>query len=120
MREPRCPRPNPGRDCRSASGGANHSAAYQAVTYRKDQLGRVHLRGLATRKDGLPTSNSVIGTLPPSTHAPPARLIFQANGGGADARIDVLPNGQILWINGTTGEKDYTSLSEISFYAAGS
>ena len=101
-------------------GWGNHSAAYQAVTYRKDQLGRVHLRGLATRKDGLPTSNSVIGTLPPSTHAPPARLIFQANGGGADARIDVLPNGQILWINGTTGEKDYTSLSEISFYAVGS
>ena len=101
-------------------GWANYGASYLAVTYRKDQLGRVHLRGLATRTDGLPAPNSVIGTLPPGTHAPPARLIFQANGAIADARIDVLPNGQILWISGTTAEKDYTSLSEISFYAAGS
>jgi hypothetical protein len=101
-------------------GWGNYGGGYLAVTYRKDQLGRVHLRGLATRTDGLPATNAVIGTLPPSTHAPPARMIFQANGGSTDARVDVLPNGQILWVNGTAAEKDYTSLSEISFYAAGS
>ena len=90
------------------------------MSYRKDQLGRVHLRGLATRDRRPAEKDSVIGTLPPSTHAPPARLIFQANGGAADSRVDVLPNGQILWNNGATDEKDYTSLDGISFYAAGS
>lgn len=100
-------------------GWGNYGAQYQTVSYRKDQLGRVHLRGLATKTDGLPANNQVIGTLPPATHAPAARLIFQANGAAADARVDVLPNGQILWINGVAGEKDYTSLSDISFYAAG-
>jgi hypothetical protein len=101
-------------------GWGNYGSVYLGASYRKDQLGRVHLRGLVTRTAGLPENESVIGTLPPSTHAPPARMIFQGNGGAADARIDVLPNGQILWINGVTAEKDYTSLSEISFYAAGS
>ena len=72
------------------------------------------------RAAGLPEKDSVIGTLPPATHAQRSRLIFQANGGTKDARIDVLPNGQILWIEGTPAEKDYTSLDEISFAAAGS
>ena len=102
------------------NGWANYGSGYGAATYRKDQLGRVHLRGLATRTAGLPEPNSVIGTLPPSTHAPPNRAIFQANGGAKDVRIDVLPNGQILWMEGPTAEKDFTSLEGISFSATGS
>ncbi len=102
------------------NGWANYGSGYGAVSYRKDQLGRVHLRGLATRTAGLPEKDSVIGTLPPATHAPPNRAIFQANGGTKDSRIDVLPNGQILWIEGTPAEKDFTSFEGISFTAAGS
>lgn len=101
-------------------GWGNYGSGYGGVSYRKDQLGIVHLRGLATRTAGLPESDSVIGTLPPGTHAPPSRMIFQANGGAADARVDVLPNGQILWNNGVAAEKDYTSLDGIAFYAEGS
>jgi hypothetical protein len=100
-------------------GWGNFGSAYGKVSYRKDQFGRVHMRGLATRGAGLPVKDSVIGTLPP-THSPPARMIFQANGGASDARVDIAPNGQILWNNGATDEKDYTSFDGISFYAAGS
>ena len=100
-------------------GWANYVGVYGDVSYRKEQLGVVHLRGFATRTAGLPEADSVIGTLPPATHAPPTRTIFQANGGAADARVDILPNGQILWMNGVTAETDYTSLDGISFYAAG-
>jgi hypothetical protein len=102
-----------------AGGWANYGAPYVAASYRKDQLGRVYLRGLVTRTDGLPPAGSVIATLP-STHAPPGRMIFGANGGPADSRVDVLPNGQVLWIGGTAVEKDYTSLDQISFAPAGS
>lgn len=67
----------------------------------------MHLRGLAMRSVGLPVKDSR------------ARMIFQANGGASDARIDIAPNGRIPRNNGATDEKDYTSFDGIS-YAAGS
>lgn len=98
-----------------AAGWANFGSDYLGAGYRRDQLGRVHLRGLVTRTDGLPPAESPIGTLP-ATHAPPARMIFAANGGAADTRIDVLASGQVRWVNGTAAEKDYASLDGISFW----
>jgi hypothetical protein len=81
---------------------------------RRDQSGRVFVRGLVTRTDGLPPSSSPIGTLP-AGYRPPKRLIFGTNGGPASIRVDVLPNGQVVWIAGKVDEKDYTSLDQISF-----
>ena len=99
-----------------AAGWANFASGFEGAGYRKED-GRVHLRGLVTRTDGLPPSSSPIGTLP-AGYRPPKRLIFAANGGGETVRVDVLPNGQVLWVRGTVNEKDYTSLDTVSFAPA--
>lgn len=95
-----------------AAGWANYGTVYETAAYRKE-LGRVFLRGLVTRTDGLPT-NSPIGTLP-AGYRPEKRLIFASVGGPASTRVDVLPNGEVHWQGGTAAEKDYTSLDTISF-----
>ena len=99
-----------------AAGWANYGAGYDGASYRKED-GRVHLRGLVTRTDGLPPASSPIGTLP-AGYRPAKRMIFAANGGPAAVRVDVAPNGQVIWINGTSKEKDFTSLDLISFAPA--
>lgn len=99
-----------------AAGWANYGAGYDAAAYRKEN-GRVHLRGLVTRTDGVPPARSAIGTLP-AGYRPPQRMIFAVNGGPQVVRVDVAPNGQVIWVSGTLAEKDYTSLDTISFAPA--
>jgi hypothetical protein len=99
-----------------AAGWANYGADYDGAGYRKEE-GRVHLRGLVTRTDGLPPARSPIGTLP-AGYRPAKRMIFGANGGAQITRVDIAPNGQIIWVSGTIGEKDFTSLDMISFAPA--
>jgi hypothetical protein len=96
-----------------AAGWANFGSGYDDAAYRRED-GRVHLRGLVTRTDGLPPAKSPIGTLP-AGYRPAKRMIFGANGGSSSTRVDVAPNGQVIWVNGTIGEKDFTSLDMISF-----
>jgi hypothetical protein len=99
-----------------AAGWANYGSPYDTAAYHLED-GRVHLRGLVTRTDGLPPASSPIGTLP-AGYRPAKRIIFGANGGGQGARVDVAPNGQVIWISGTAKEKDFTSLDMISFVPA--
>jgi hypothetical protein len=99
-----------------AAGWANYGAEYDSAAYRRED-GRVHLRGLVTRTDGLPPARSAIGTLPVG-YRPAKRMIFAVNGGPQVARVDVAANGQIVWFSGNTGEKDFTSLDAISFAPA--
>jgi hypothetical protein len=99
-----------------AAGWANYGAEYDGAAYRKED-GRVHLRGLVTRTDGLPPARSPIGTLP-AGYRPAKRMIFGSNGGAQVTRVDVAPSGQIIWVSGKIGEKDFTSLDMISFAPA--
>jgi len=109
--------PEPWKGLSLAAGWGNYGAEYDGAAYRKEHNGRVYLRGLVTRTDGVPPASSPIGTLP-AGYRPSKRLIFPANGGAASARVDVAANGQVIWIQGTAGEKDYTSLDAISFAPA--
>jgi len=108
--------PDPWKGLSLAAGWANYAAGYDGAAYHKEDS-RVHLRGLVTRTDGLPPANSPIGTLP-AGYRPEKRMIFAANGGAQVTRVDVAPNGQVIWVSGTLKEKDYTSLDMISFVPA--
>jgi len=108
--------PEPWKALSLAAGWGNYGDPYDGAAYRKE-VGRVYLRGLVTRTDGVPPASSPIGTLP-AGYRPAKRLIFPANGGTTTTRIDIAPNGQVIWIQGTAAEKDYTSLDAISFAPA--
>lgn len=99
-----------------AAGWANYGGAFDSAAYRSEG-DRIHLRGLVTRTDGLPPPGSPIGTLPVG-YRPAKRNIFAANGAGESVRLDVYPNGQVIWVRGTVDEKDYASLDTISFAPA--
>ena len=94
---------------------ANYGTGFEAAGYRKDQLGRVSLRGLVTRVDGLP-GDEVIATLPPG-YRPAAIQIFTGEAQTGVARIDVRPNGEVAYrYSPAQIERDYTSLASISFW----
>ncbi len=109
--------PEPWQGLSLAAGWGNYGSPYDSAGVRRDSAGRVYLRGLVTRTDGLPPDDSPIGTLP-AGYRPAKRLIFIALGNSAAARIDVLPNGQVVRMSGAAGEKDYTSLDTVSFWPA--
>jgi hypothetical protein len=73
----------------------------------------VVLKGLI--KDGVTTSNTPIFNLPPG-YRPERKLIFIVgsfgNPGSGTGRIDVLPNGDVLFVSGTDG---WISLDSIHF-----
>jgi hypothetical protein len=108
--------PEPWKALSLAAGWGNYGTVYGDASYRKES-GRVYLRGLVTRTDGPPPETSPIGTLP-AGYRPSTRLIFPSNGGAKSARVDVAPNGQVIWVQGTAPEKDYSSLDAISFAPA--
>lgn len=94
------------------------ASAYLVAQYRKDQQGRVHLRGLVKKDVGVPVADDVIATLPPG-YRPSGRTVFAVAGGDAldkYGRADVLANGDIHFIIGGTTEADFTSLDTISFW----
>jgi len=109
--------PEPWQGLSLAAGWGNYGSPYDAAGVRRDSAGRVYLRGLVTRTDGLPPDDSPIGTLP-AGYRPAKRLIFAALGNNSIVRLDVLPNGQVLRMAGAASEKDYTSLETISFWPA--
>ncbi len=70
----------------------------------------VTLMGMFRRKGG---KWGHVGTLP-TGYRPPARLIFNVNHHEASARVDVLPDGKIVWVAG--GKKhDWLGIWGISF-----
>lgn len=97
------------------AGWTNWGGAFETAAYWKDALG-VHLRGLVTKSGGTPAIGDVILTLPEGYR--PAKVVAfvvqtgETNGVG---RVDLQPDGRLLWISGQTGGTDYTSLSSIYF-----
>jgi hypothetical protein len=93
----------------------NYGAGFELGGFRKDQLGRVSVRGLVTRLDGLP-GDEVIAVLPPG-YRPAMTQIFTGESQGGVARIDVRPNGEIAYRSAPPqAERDNTSLASISFW----
>lgn len=101
-----------------AAGWTNYDdIAFTPGAFRKDQLGTVHLRGLVTLATGQPATTALIGTLP-TGYRPSNTLVFVVHTGhpGASGRVDVGTDGRVSWVVGAnTQEKDYTSLTGISF-----
>lgn len=90
----------------------------RAPEYRKDALGRVHLRGWVKTAAG---ASAVIAVLP-ETHRPTERESFSSfrlNGTYAVARIDADVDGRVLLVTPAVGAGDELSLSGISFDAGG-
>lgn len=59
---------------------------------------------------------TVLATLP-AGYRPAKRMIFSVNNHDRDARVDVLPDGRILWVAGGKNH-GWISLSGIAFPAA--
>ena len=91
----------------------NYLSGYAPAAYYKDKEGRVHLSGLI--KSGQPSLTLPAFTLPlgyrPSTSG---TQIFSVTGSTEASRVDVLANGQVMVIIGTSS---FVSLSGISFRA---
>jgi len=99
-----------------ASGWANYGGGFAPCDFWKDQFGMVHIRGLVTKSGGVPAAGNTIMTLPEG-YRPRAPLLFSVISGepGGIGRVDVNPDGNVLWMVGQTTETDFTSLSGISF-----
>ena len=99
------------------NGWESYGGVWQQAQFRKDDSGRVYLRGLVSRSGSAPVANEAIAQLPEGFR-PRSSLIFVVEGGenAGHARVNLFPNGVLQWVTGPTGEKDYTSLSGISFW----
>ena len=99
-----------------AAGWTNYGGGYVTGAYRKDQLGRVQLRGLVTRSAGPPAPTTIARL--PAGYRPPEKMLFTVGGGEpqTSARIDVSAGGEVFWFTGPTGEPDYTSLDQIAYW----
>ena len=92
-----------------ASGWRAYGGDYQGATFAKS--GRiVTVAGLI--KNG---KYGHLGTLPRG-FTPAKRLIFDLSNHGKSARIDVLPDGRVIWVTGGKDHK-WLSLSGVSFQA---
>ena len=101
-----------------ATSWGNYGGENEIAVFRKDQLGRVNLRGTVTFAAGTPSAFSPIANLPDG-YRPPRRLIFVVGAGeGATGQglIAIKPDGVIHWVQGSTAEKDYTSLDGVNFW----
>jgi hypothetical protein len=89
---------------------------YQPGGFRKDSEGLVHLRGLMDQHNGLPSQSPIIAVLPVG-YRPSNREIFSTLGGAPDGtiRVDVLPDGSVLWNGGPNAESDFVTLAGLTF-----
>ena len=97
-------------------GWADPTIGYQPGGFRKDAQGVVHLRGIMTQANGLPSASPIIAVLP-AGYRPKGREIFSTLGGQPDGviRVDVLPDGSILWNGGPNAENDFVTLAGLTF-----
>jgi hypothetical protein len=93
----------------------DYSTAYNTASYRKTSEGVVVLRGLVKRT-GTPAAYDIIGILPEG-YRPTGILIFQNGSNSAVGRVDVYPDGRVLFIYGSAS---WFSLDDISFIPEGS
>lgn len=115
---PGSPQSEPWRALPVGAGWTDWGDPYDTGAYRKDlSSGRVDLRGLVTMATGTPASQTTIANLPPG-YRPLKAQIFAVTTGEPPGigRIFIHPDGNIVWNSGISGEKDYTSLSGISFW----
>jgi hypothetical protein len=95
------------------AGWTEYSASSREPSFRKDQLGIVHVRGLANRAAGPPGGGDPMAFLPAGYRPAERELFSVTDGGTTHLRIDVLPDGQILWMGGSASPT--VSLAGIAF-----
>ncbi len=93
------------------NGWVNYENTFSTAGFQKDNENLVKLKGLI--KNGNAFSNTVLFTLPVDCR-PSERLVFIAPSSTFLGRIDILPSGDVLIINGTN---TFISLDGISFRA---
>jgi hypothetical protein len=109
--------PEPWKPLAFAPGWANYGGGFIAGSYRKDQLGRVQLRGLVTHVPGT-AARTPIAVMPPG-YRPSAGMLFTVGGGepNATARVDVAADGQVFWLTGPPWQPgNYTSLDQVAYW----
>jgi hypothetical protein len=97
-----------------ANAWGNFGAPYTPTSFWKDADNFVHLEGEMTRASA---STTLAAFTLPTTHTPPTRkqFITPASSVANPARIDIMPNGDVLV---TTTVAGATSLSGINFTTA--
>lgn len=104
-------------DANPQGGWVDYSSTFAHAQFTRTKDGVVVLEGLI--KNGPATWDTTIFTLPPG-YRPDYRLIFYVGSYDAGAsgfgRIDVLPNGEVRFMQGTT---NWISLDSIKFLAGG-
>lgn len=81
---------------------------YQNAAFKKDPLGRVHLRGLVERASGVGTTIMLL----PAGHRPAKQKIFVVLGSGGVGRVDIQEDGAVVYVSGGV---TFLSLEGISF-----
>jgi hypothetical protein len=94
------------------NGWTNYGPVYGPATFHKDAYGRVHLSGLIQSGSW----QAVIAALPEGFR-PAARVVAGGNVHISNARVDILPTGEVVYVSGK-GQVEWLSLSGISFLAA--
>ena len=93
------------------NGTKNYGHEYGEATYYKTTQGIVVLSGLVKNKDW-----GELAQLPDG-YRPDKRLAFNVDSNDTPARVDVLPDGRIMWVNGKKCHGyGNISLSGINFY----
>ena len=95
-----------------ANGWVNYGTPYDTAGYRKDPLGRVHLKGLV--KNG--TAQTTIFTLPVGYRPAADKLFLVQTGAGASARLEVNSNGTVVAAANTVSGN--LSLEGVSFHVS--
>ena len=96
----------------------NFSTSYGTAQYRKDPLGRVHLRGLVKRTVAGYAGQPIF--ILPTGHRPAKNLLFVAVGNNRFARVDVQPSGVVeVALGDSATPESFLSLDGISFEAEG-
>ena len=75
---------------------------------------RVYLSGLIKKSPGVPSNGDIICALPES-YRPTNRILAFGHQSGNPVRIDILPTGEVLLVNGANGSSNFLSLEGISF-----
>jgi hypothetical protein len=94
------------------AGWTDLGQGHQEPGYRKDQLGLVRLRGVATHPAGATGAGTVVATLPPDYRPLKNELFAITDGGTSFLRLDVRSNGQVA-LEGGGGPT--ISLSGVAF-----
>jgi N-acetylneuraminic acid mutarotase len=95
------------------NGWVNYDNTFSNAGFQKDNENLVNLKGLI--KNGNASSNTILFTLPVA-YRPAERLVFTAPSSAFLGRVDILPSGDVILINGTN---TFIGLDGISFRADG-